>query len=110
MVQGNHQRCSWYIAYNVKLADGHQRKVHLDHLRLREKEWGVIPSSDEEMPKASTFEQPENELDTSREMHEVSTRQHPSKGSARSYRHKPLWVVMHSRVKGSYHWQLPCQY
>ena len=84
------------LTYNVKLADGHQRKVHLDHLRLREKEWGVIPSSDEEMPKAGTFGQPQNDtdiqLDTSPvcEMPEVSTQQHPSKGSAELLAHAPL--------------------
>ena len=78
------------MTYNVQLADGHQKKVHLDHLRLREKELGVIPSSDEEMPKASTFGQPQNELDTSREMPEVSTEQHPSKGSAELLAQAPL--------------------
>ena len=51
------------LTYNVKLADGHQRTVHLDHPRLREKEWGVIPSSDEEMPRASIFGQPQNDTD-----------------------------------------------
>ena len=104
------------LTYNVKLADGHQRMVHLDHPRLRRKsggsflpqmrkcqeqvylgnlrmtqtsnwilvQWGgggggVIPSSGEEMPRASTFGQPQNDtdiqLDTSpvREMSEVST-------------------------------------
>ena len=28
------------LTYYVKFADEHQRKVHLDHLPLREEEWG----------------------------------------------------------------------
>ena len=79
------------LTLNVKLADGQQRKVHLDHLRLREKEWGVTPSLDEEMPKASTCEKPQHELDSSRETPKVSTtQQHPSKDSAELSAPAPL--------------------